>query len=487
MTDHQPPDPLAAPADRGPRGTVQLHHLLRVERPDRRPAAAPGGPRAAACPGPRLRRHPGVHRAPDQHREHDRGRDVLDDRQRVRLHQRRRRRLELHRLVPLRRDGLGPQRRRARRQLRLGQPHQLDLGRLQLGDRLTDYLKANSTTDCPDSDAEYALPIFLSNYTTTMLETVWHNDSTPDEPGDFAFIHSDCESYYWSAESLKENRHLVDDRHRPTGQGANCDPYEIDPTGTTQSIVVDGTAPSTDFDWPTRAPGRRSCRPPSPASSSTRPTRWRASVAPPTTGTCSARRRPGAASDLRHVRQRHDDRQPDLGHDERRRPGRQPGPGRQHLLPLDPGGQGRQRQHRDDHHLGLDPDRPVGEPRPAGANRPSRTGTSARGDTLAVNVGHRQPRPEPSGRQPCRSSGGSFDLDLTYNRHDTEQRRDGARLAARRLPPPEGRDRRRRDLHRRRRRPPPVRHLARGRTPGRPTLYATLDPRYRAPRPTGSP
>ncbi|MBA2372786.1 MAG: hypothetical protein H0V74_01100, partial [Chloroflexi bacterium] len=44
----------------------------------------------------------------------------------------------------------------------------------------TDYLKANSTTDCPDSDAEYALPIYLANYTTTLLERVFTSDSSPD-------------------------------------------------------------------------------------------------------------------------------------------------------------------------------------------------------------------------------------------------------------------------------------------------------------------
>lgn len=117
----------------------------------------------------------------------------------------------------------------------------------------TDYLKANSTTDCPDTDAEYALPIFLSNWTTTMLETVWHNDHTPDVPGDFAFVHSDCESYY-GAESLQENKSWSTgtSTNRP---GANCDPYAIDATNTTQSIVVDGTPPVTDFLWPNEGTG----------------------------------------------------------------------------------------------------------------------------------------------------------------------------------------------------------------------------------------
>jgi RHS repeat-associated protein len=105
----------------------------------------------------------------------------------------------------------------------------------------TNYLKANSTTDCPDTDAEYALPIFLSNWQSDMLETVWHNDITPDEPGDFGFIHSDCESYYYS-ESLKENVTWTTSSatNRP---GSNCDAYDLESTNTTQSIVVDGTPP----------------------------------------------------------------------------------------------------------------------------------------------------------------------------------------------------------------------------------------------------
>lgn len=60
----------------------------------------------------------------------------------------------------------------------------------------TDYLKANETTDCPDSDAEYAMPIHFGNLdNTTTLQGVYANDITPDELGDFGFIHSDCDAY----------------------------------------------------------------------------------------------------------------------------------------------------------------------------------------------------------------------------------------------------------------------------------------------------
>ena len=116
----------------------------------------------------------------------------------------------------------------------------------------TDYLKANGTTDCPDSDAEYAMPIYLANTSDgTLLETVFHNDITPDEPGDFGFIHSDCETYYL-AESIRYNRPFTpsDPETRP---GNNCDPYVHESTNTDQDIVVDGTPPTLNFDWPDEA------------------------------------------------------------------------------------------------------------------------------------------------------------------------------------------------------------------------------------------
>ena len=106
----------------------------------------------------------------------------------------------------------------------------------------TDYLKANSTTDCPDTDDEYALPIYLANYTTTMLETVWHADHTPDAAGDFGFIHSDCTTYYGSEKMVWNQSFSTSNvANRP---GANCDPLDVESTNTAQSIVVDGTEPS---------------------------------------------------------------------------------------------------------------------------------------------------------------------------------------------------------------------------------------------------
>jgi RHS repeat-associated protein len=108
----------------------------------------------------------------------------------------------------------------------------------------TNYLKANSTTDCPDSDDEYAMAVFLGNTgTSTLLHAVFHNDTTPDELGDFAFVHSDCDNYYGPrADRFDKPYSPTDSETRP---GSNCDPYELDSTNTSQTIVVDGTPPVT--------------------------------------------------------------------------------------------------------------------------------------------------------------------------------------------------------------------------------------------------
>ncbi|MGH2477673.1 MAG: Ig-like domain-containing protein, partial [Candidatus Limnocylindrales bacterium] len=113
----------------------------------------------------------------------------------------------------------------------------------------TNYLKANDTTDCGDSDAEYAMQITLAATTgDPLLEAIWHADSTPDQTGDFMFIHSDCTSYYESSGMSGERvRYGVsfspsEVLNRP---GDNCDPTVLDSTGTNQTITVDGTDPIT--------------------------------------------------------------------------------------------------------------------------------------------------------------------------------------------------------------------------------------------------
>ena len=118
----------------------------------------------------------------------------------------------------------------------------------------TDYLKGNSTTDCPDSDAEYALPIHLDKDSgLALMETVAHNDSTPDEAGDFMFIHSSCTTYYGS-ESVRYN-HTFDGSDVNNRPGDNCSTIVLDAMNNTQSIVIDGTAPTLSFSAPAGTAG----------------------------------------------------------------------------------------------------------------------------------------------------------------------------------------------------------------------------------------
>jgi hypothetical protein len=112
----------------------------------------------------------------------------------------------------------------------------------------TNYVKANDTTDCADTDAEYAMPIALvANSLGNLLQGTWHADNSPDELGDFMFIHSDCTSYYeGSGMSGERVRYQVpfgssEVTNRP---GDNCDPTVIDGTGTSQTIIVDSTDPT---------------------------------------------------------------------------------------------------------------------------------------------------------------------------------------------------------------------------------------------------
>ena len=118
----------------------------------------------------------------------------------------------------------------------------------------TDYLKANSTTDCPDTDAEYAMPIHLGyNNDTDMYEATYHQDINHDGVGDFMFIHSDCTSEY-GAEKVVANADFGSGTvgNRP---GVNCSARIIDGTNTTQSIVVDKTKPVFAFTAPAGAAG----------------------------------------------------------------------------------------------------------------------------------------------------------------------------------------------------------------------------------------
>jgi RHS repeat-associated protein len=118
----------------------------------------------------------------------------------------------------------------------------------------TNYLKSNSTNDCADSDAEYAMPIYLANTSAGgLLEGICSNDITPNEPCDFGFIHSDCTSYY-GGEVIQWNEPFSTSVVG-TRPGSNCDPYVHESTNTSQSIIVDGTPPSLAVTAPAGAAG----------------------------------------------------------------------------------------------------------------------------------------------------------------------------------------------------------------------------------------
>jgi RHS repeat-associated protein len=111
----------------------------------------------------------------------------------------------------------------------------------------TDYVKANSTTDCPDTDAEYALAA------TFDAQRVYQADSAHNSIGDFSFVHADCGTYY-GAEPIQTGQDFAGATvgNRP---GSNCDALTIDSTNTTQTITYDSTAPSTSFQAPATLTG----------------------------------------------------------------------------------------------------------------------------------------------------------------------------------------------------------------------------------------
>ena len=108
----------------------------------------------------------------------------------------------------------------------------------------TDFIKANSTTDCPDTDAEYALMATLS------AERVYQADVNHNTIGDFSYVHADCGTYYSGTvagepiqgdETTPESFAGSNVGNRP---GANCDALTLDSTGTSQTITYDKTAPT---------------------------------------------------------------------------------------------------------------------------------------------------------------------------------------------------------------------------------------------------
>jgi hypothetical protein len=108
----------------------------------------------------------------------------------------------------------------------------------------TDYLKANDTADCPDSDAEYAMQVTLSP------QGVYHADVGHNSLYDFSFSHVDCDTTpYYGAEVIKTSASFSTSatNNRP---GANCDAISLDSQGTAQTVTYDSTDPALAFDAP---------------------------------------------------------------------------------------------------------------------------------------------------------------------------------------------------------------------------------------------
>lgn len=112
----------------------------------------------------------------------------------------------------------------------------------------TDYLKANDTADCPDTDAEYAMQVTLT------AERVYQADVNHNSVGDLSFAHADCDTTpYYGAEIGKGSEaspvsfSTGSTANRP---GANCDPITLDSTNTTQTVTYDATDPVTTITAP---------------------------------------------------------------------------------------------------------------------------------------------------------------------------------------------------------------------------------------------
>ena len=77
----------------------------------------------------------------------------------------------------------------------------------------------------------------------------YHNDTALDDTGAFAFAHSDCITWY-GIEPIKTNVTTSATSGEP---GANCGNKATESTGTSQTLVVDGTVPSISFSFPAPA------------------------------------------------------------------------------------------------------------------------------------------------------------------------------------------------------------------------------------------
>jgi RHS repeat-associated protein len=81
---------------------------------------------------------------------------------------------------------------------------------------------------------------------TISPEGSYHLDSALNSLGDFAYAHSDCITWY-GVEPIKTNITTSVTSGEP---GANCGNKSTESTGTSQTLVVDGTVPTVSFSFP---------------------------------------------------------------------------------------------------------------------------------------------------------------------------------------------------------------------------------------------
>jgi RHS repeat-associated protein len=103
----------------------------------------------------------------------------------------------------------------------------------------TDYIHANGGA-CPTTETQ-------DRMTPTLAPDWWYqNDVALDDKGDFAFAHSDCIDWYTKNVPLSPATTSLTN----SKPGANCGYKQLDGTNTSQTLVVDGTAPTVSFSYP---------------------------------------------------------------------------------------------------------------------------------------------------------------------------------------------------------------------------------------------
>ena len=223
----------------------------------------------------------------------------------------------------------------------------------------TTYVKANDTTDCPDTDAEYALPVTLS------AERKYVQSANHNAVGDTSFVQTSCSTFY------NDNN---GERIRGAESGSGTRRASRARTSTTARATTarrsrsTASVPARASASPTTAPHRRSRSAPRGRRGRARRTSSTsytltfsitdavAKFGAPSPGRSSARWPQPGRRQLRHVRRRHGCRLDRDRHRERVGPDLGADPRGRLLLPLDRGRDRPQRQRGHPGHVG-DPDR----------------------------------------------------------------------------------------------------------------------------------